>query len=36
MVFSEEIVILENRLGFMAKFEMEMVRNVRNEQEIIG
>ena len=36
MLFSAEIVILENRSGFMAKLEMKMVRNVRNKQEIIG
>lgn len=36
MLFSAEIVILENRLGFVAKFEMKMVRSLRNKQEIIG
>lgn len=36
MLFSAEIVILENRLEFMAKFEMRMARNVRNKQEIIS
>ena len=35
-MFSAEIVILENRLRVMAKFEMEMVRNVINMQEIIN
>lgn len=36
MLFSAEIMILENRLGFMANFEMEIVRNVINKQEIIN
>lgn len=36
MLFSAEIVILENRLRVMAKFEMEMVRNVINMQEIVN
>lgn len=35
-MFSEERVILENRLGFVAKYEMKMVRNVINKQEIIS
>lgn len=36
MLFSAEIVILQNRLRVMAKFEMEMVRNVINMQEIVN
>lgn len=29
-------MILENRLGFMANFEMEIVKNVINKQEILN
>lgn len=36
MLFSAEIMILENRLGFMANFEMEIVKNVINKQEILN